>query len=195
MNKRSIVMTAAVIVAGLVAGIGPAQAKNTRHSATDVPPPITVRGGYINDLSCVPTDVGPLGVAQEYDVECTATTLWNGDFTGRTVAHIHRTVAASGRMSGTYEEMFVGTYAGDKSYGGLLTKGYLEVDENAQFFARAEIVSGTCAWAGSTGSMSFDGFGVNGGYVGQWNRPAVTPAVDPTCDPLGGFDPFGGITQ
>ncbi|HUR76984.1 MAG TPA: hypothetical protein VMZ22_03475 [Acidimicrobiales bacterium] len=105
------------------------------------------------------------------------------------MVHIRATVATSGRMSGTHEEMFVGTYAGDKSYGGLLMKGYLEVDENTHFFARAKIVSGTCAWAGSTGTMNFDGFGVNGGYVGEWNRPAARPAADPTCNPLGGFTP------
>lgn len=183
MSKRSIAMTAALLVVSLLAGIAPAQAK--KHTS----PPITVQGGYINDLSCVPTGVSPTDVAEEYQVECTASTLLNGDFTGRTFSHLHGTVATSGRMSGTYEETFVGTYAGDHSYGGLLMTGYFEVDENTQFFARAEIVNGTCAWVGSTGLFNGDGFGINGGYVGQWNRPAVRPAADPTCNPLGSFTP------
>lgn len=191
MHKRNIAMTAALLVVGLIAGIGPAQAKTTNNSAKkNGPPPITVRGGYINDLGCVPTGPpSPTDDAQAVELQCTGQSMWNGDFTGRTVAHISATVATSGRMYGTYEEMFVGTYMGDMSYGGLLTKGYLEIDENGQFLARAKIVSGTCAWAGSTGTMNFDGTAAYGGYVGQWNRPAVPPAADPTCDPLGGFTP------
>lgn len=192
MNKRSIAMTAVLLVVGLIAGIGPAQAKNTRTSKNDSPPPTVVRGGYIDDAQCrIPTSVPTItqdAQAVEFEIDCTGSALWNGGFTGRTVSHIHGTVTTSGRVFGTYEEMFVGTYAGDNSYGGLLMRGYFEV-ENGQHTARAEIVSGTCAWAGSTGSMNFDGALVYGGYVGQWNRPAVTPAADPTCDPLGGFTP------
>ena len=74
MNTRSTAMTAALLVVGLFAGIGPAQEKKSVG-----PPPITVRGGYINDLSCVPTDAPTLSDdAQVVKAKCTATTLWNG---------------------------------------------------------------------------------------------------------------------
>jgi len=189
-HKRSITITVALLVVGLIAGVGPAQAKNTRTSAKDGPPPTIVRGGYIDDGVCrIPTSVPSVSDdAQVIEFECKGTALWNGGFTGRTLARYRITFATSGRVFGTYEEMFVGNYAGDNSYGGLLTRGSFEVIDG-QHSARAEIVSGTCAWAGSTGSMNFDGSLVYGGYVAQWNRPAVTPAADPTCNPLGSFIP------
>lgn len=190
MNKRSIMITAALLVVGLIVGIGPAQAKNTRTPAKDGPPPTVVRGGYINDASCIkPSNVSLTDDAQAVEFDCTGTSLLTGNFTGRAVYKVRGTMDTAGRISGTLDEVFVGRYAGDKSYGGLLMKGYFEVDENGQFLSRSEIVSGTCAWAGSSGSFDADGTALYGGYVSQWNRPAVTPAADPTCNPLGSFVP------
>jgi hypothetical protein len=192
-NKRSIATTAALLAVGLIVGIGPAQAKAAQTAKKQGPPPITIRGGYINDLNCVPTGVSPTDDDQVYNVECTASSMWNGDLTGREVVHFKGTADTSARVTGTYEGVFVGTYAGDHSHGGLHTTGYFEVDENSQFFARATF-TGTCDWAGSEGSFNADGFSINGGWVAQWKRPAVPPVADPTCNPLDGFNSVGTIS-
>jgi len=193
-KKRSVAMTAALLAVGLIVGIGPAQAQ-PKAKAKHNPPPITIRGGFINDLNCVPTALGTTADPQVYTVDCTASSAWTGDLTGREFVHFHATVTTSGRVDGTWEGVFVGTYAGDNSYGGLRTVGSFSVDENNQFLGSATI-SGTCAWAGSTGSMSFSGLSViaeprvnGGGYEGTWQRPAVAPAADPTCNPFDGWVP------
>ncbi len=179
MSKRGIAMAAAVLTVGLLAGIAPAQAKSRAKTTTT-----TVRGGYVNDVACVPRSAGTTDDPDVVALECDGSSLWNGDFTGRTVIHLVATLDTAGRMAGTYEEMFVGAYSGDHSHGALHTKGTFSIDENMQFTARATITSGTCDWAGSSGRMAYDGFSENGGYVGQWKRPVVRPPSDPTCNPI-----------
>ena len=146
-------------------------------------PATAVRGGWVNDLSCVPRGLSATDDPAAFGIECSGSSLWDGDFLGRTILHLHGTIALSGRMEGTYDEVLFGTYAGDHSHGALHTHGYFVVDENAAFLARATIVNGTCDWAGSTGTMAYDGFSTNGGYVGEWVRPSTTPA-DPACNPV-----------
>lgn len=181
MTKRivRVLMATAGMIVLVGGGVAPAKADQSRR-------PTTIRGGYVNDLDCIPTGVGTTADSTVYNADCTGSSLWNGDLTGREVIKLHATVATSGRMSGTYEGVFVGTYLGDHSHGGLHTKGYFEVDENSQFLARSTI-TGLCGWAGSRGSMTYDGFSLNGGYVGTWHRPAVPQQAAPTCNPLEGL--------
>jgi hypothetical protein len=146
-------------------------------------PAVVARGGYVNDLPCIPLGAGT-GADGSVDLVCSGGSIWDGDFLGRTVIYMRQTIDSASHVTGTYEEFFVGTYAGDQSRGGIHTKGYFVVDEKNSFYARAEIVGATCDWAGSSGSMVADGFVVNGGYVVTWNRPPASAASDPACNPV-----------
>ncbi|MBK5305124.1 MAG: hypothetical protein JJD92_00395 [Frankiaceae bacterium] len=146
-----------------------------------------VRGGWVNEAGFVPSDVKETSDPNVFTVTFTGGSIWNGAFTGHTVVHGVATIATSGAMDGDYTEIFYGTYYPDLEsaprIGSLTTKGHVHVTSDLEFTARAKIVSGTCGFAGSTGSMSYDGMAVNGGYVGRWTRPAGAAAVDPTCAP------------
>lgn len=139
-----------------------------------------MRGGYVNNFPCAPLDFGPTDDPDVFRIECIAGSAWNGDWTGHTKIHFKGTVATDGSSFGRFEETFIGTYAGDDSVGALFTKGYFAIDANGAFIARAQIVGGACDWAGSRGSVDYDGYQVNGGYVGEWLRPA-SPRAGP-CD-------------
>jgi hypothetical protein len=145
---------------------------------------VTVRGGYVNDNACEPIAVAPTDDPTVIRVECLGGSIWNGAFTGHTVIHLRATIAASGAMAGEYDEMLIGTYLGDNSHGALHTKGTFTINEIGEFAASASITGGSCDWAGSSGSMTYTGYQLNGGYVGEWVRPAVPPASDPTCNPI-----------
>jgi hypothetical protein len=56
--------------------------------------------------------------------------------------------------------------------------------ETSEFFAEAQIVDGTCGFAGSTGTFTADGIGLAGGYTANWIRPKMPVAPDATCNPV-----------
>jgi hypothetical protein len=147
------------------------------------PSPVIVRGGWLNEASCVPAAGEPSPDLSAVRLECEGGTTWNGDLTGHTILHFIGTYHTSGAVEGEYEELFVGTYAGDHSVGTLSTKGYFVIDEKGSFLARAQILSGTCDWAGSSGTIAYDGYQINGGYVGEWYRPQTAPTSAP-CPPV-----------
>jgi hypothetical protein len=149
-----------------------------------------VRGGWVNEAGCIPVGAGTTEDPDVISLTCSGGSIWDGELTGHTVVHVDATLTTSGAMHGTYEEFFVGTYLGDDSHGGLRTRGTVDVFEDGAFTARAAIVEGTCDWLGSTGSMAYDGFAVNGGYVGEWTRPVGPPASDPACNPVTGVPGF-----
>lgn len=138
---------------------------------------ITVRGGFVNDITCVPAAAD----VEDSQIECWAGSTWDGGWTGHTILHIVATFDTMGRFAGRYEEWLIGTFAGDNSYGGLHTKGRFAIDEHNEFEARGKIVGGSCAFAGSKGTFSADGNSVHGGYVGKWVRKAT--AAEPGCVP------------
>ena len=171
--RRAGVLLCLVAIVAMAAHPVEAKAKDKR---------VEVRGGYVNHVACVP--LGPPDIDGLVRQECQGHSTWDGDFTGYSVARIDATIdPLTGRMSGTYEETFVGRYVRDGSFGSLHTRGSVWVDENQAFVARAEIVGGTCSWSAARGSMAFDGHGLNGGYVGSWSGPASAPAEP--CNPVG----------
>ena len=178
----------AIVTAGALAmsaiGAGGAWAKQPKG-----PPEVTTKvvGSWVNEAGCVPIGLAPTNDAQTFDITCSGGSIWTGDFTGHTVVHLEGTVATSGAMSGTYTETFYGTYVPDQRIGSLTTQGTVTVGTAGEFSARAAIVSGTCGFAGSSGSMAYDGFALYGGSVGSWTHPAgpapsgpCTPAAPPT---------------
>lgn len=146
------------------------------------PVPVEVRGGFVNELACVPAGAAATKDPNVYSLECWGGTLWVGGFTGHTVIHfVAKADVVKNTFDGTYEERFYGTYAGDNSFGELRTKGRFTIDALGQFIARAKIVDGSCAFKGSSGSFSADGDEFFGGYVVKWVHPKVT--VAPGCVP------------
>ena len=147
-----------------------------------------VRGGWVNEAGFVPTELAPTSDPDVYTATFSGGSVWNGDFTGHTAIHgVAAMNVMTGDMEGDYTETFYGTYYPDAQsaprYGSLTTKGHFHVTSNLEFITRAKIVSGTCGFAGSSGTMAYDGFSTNGGYVGSWTRPSGAASLDPTCTP------------
>lgn len=174
--RRAVIIALAAALAG----------GSTANAATKKPAPIIVRGGWLNDLPCLsvdPQSLRPRGSPpSSITLSCTGTTLWNGGWTGRTVLKVTATIDARGNITGTADEWFYGVYTPDNSVGGLHWVGRFGV-QGGQFWATARIVGGTCSFAGSRGSGSFDGYQLNGGYTFSWIRPVRKPAPA-TCNPL-----------
>ncbi|MDP9183149.1 MAG: DUF3224 domain-containing protein [Actinomycetota bacterium] len=143
-----------------------------------------VRGGWVNDISFIPTSATPTSDPEVFKVDFTGGSLWDGDFTGRTVVHGTALMnITTGALTGTYTETFYGTYVPDGRTGSFTTRGTATSTEHLTFFARARIVSGTCGFAGSTGQLAYDGLSVHGGYVGRWAHPRTPPSSEP-CLPM-----------
>lgn len=178
-----------VLLLGILIPLVSASAATAKPRQSDPPPvpPIEVVGGWVNDVGCIPAGGGATDDPHVFAAECAGTTTWNGDLSGKTILHVSGTVATDGSMQGEFEELFVGTYLGDRSTGALLTRGAFTIDSKGAFRARATIVGGTCDWSGSSGSLAFDGYQLNGGYVGTWFRPPVTPSSTP-CTPIESVD-------
>lgn len=168
-------VTASFVLAALA--FVPAEASTT----------VTVRGGYINDAvgPCNPVTAktGP-GTPPSYaTVSCLGGSLYNGALSGHTVINLKATFYTNGNATGTFDEWFYGTYTADRTVGGIHWKGSFSINgATGAFQASAAIVGGTCDFAGSSGSMSYTGHEVNGGYVGTWTRPSTTSRMP--CNPL-----------
>jgi hypothetical protein len=182
-SRRRVLLMAMLVAVGLVAsanapsasaGTGGGSKTERRH------PPVWVRGGYVNDLQGCSPAPGPSPYL--LTLECWGGSVWDGGWSGHTIIHLIATVDMAGRFAGTYQEWFTGTYLGDNSYGGIHTRGHFSIDENNQFIAQAKIVGGSCGFAGSSGSVAYDGNSVHGGFVGEWFRPPTKPGPA-TCVP------------
>ncbi len=184
MNKRSIAMTAALLVVGLIAGIGPAQAKTHPPKTTTT----VVRGAYVDDISCAPTGATPhADDPTTFDISCDGGSLFTGGLDGHTVFHWAGTMDAAGNIAAQYDEWFYGTYSGeDGSFGGIHAVGTFSVDgKTSTFTAHARIVAGTCSFAGAGGTFDANGLSVSpGGYVITLIRPNPAPVPAPTCNPI-----------
>lgn len=174
---KRMVLVALIVVA--VLGPGGADAATTN----------VVRGGWLNDAPCLLPDprassVGPGTPPGSVNVTCSGTTFWNGGFTGRTVLKVVARVDTAGNMSGTADEWFYGVYTPTRTLGGLHLKHQFWVSgASGAFWANASIVGGTCGFAGSTGSGTFDGYQLNGGYKLTWTLPAP-PGAPAACNPI-----------
>ncbi len=134
---------------------------------------IAVRGTWQQLINCVPTSYNPL----TRQLTCIGSTLWQGTWNGTT----HYTYQGSydlipGDGQGTIHELFRGKAADG-------TSGTLSFIEHAALNGAqgtihidAKIVAGTGGFAGSTGSVAFDGTDDaatgSGTYAGTWRHPA-----------------------
>lgn len=157
-------------------------------SAGTGPHPLTVRGGFVNDigaafcnlLTAKPGTGTPPG---SVTASCTGGTLYDGGWTGHTITHVAATIHLNGDMAGSFDEWFYGIFTGDESYGGIHWKGTFSIDgATGGFQGASTIVAGTCAFAGSTGHVTYTGDEVNGGYVATWyHRGSASSAP---CNPF-----------
>ena len=147
---------------------------------------ITVRGGFVNDSACAFATVGQTADPTTFALECQGFgSVYTGGFTGQLMTHIKGTIDIYGNIEGTYNEWLYGRYAGDGTLGELHFRGSFSVDgATSSFVGRANLVDGTCGFAGSTGTATFDGHSLFGGYTVKWTRPKPPVASDPTCNPV-----------
>ena len=183
---------------GALAATVPAQA--VRQKAT------TVRGGWINEPPfCDPrgSEVGPGTPPESVSFSCVAVSPVTGGWTGHNVERVEGTLYSNGDVTGTADAWFYGIYTADKTYGGIHFRGTFSIDgATGAFEEEAQIIGGTCAFAGSSGTISFFGYQLYGGYVAEWFRPAnastepCNPIVDPPVQSDGHTVPmtdgFGG---
>jgi len=176
-------LTVSVVAIALVSG-GAVQAKPAKSKTTTA----EIRGSYINNVGCVPTDVRPhADDPTKFDASCDLGSTYTGGLVGHTAGYMTITVdTLSGDVSGTFDEWFYGTYTGDSgSYGGLHYVGSFFLDGATNSLGgTGEIVGGTCSFTGSSGTLRFDGANVYGGFVWQLTRPNPTPVPAPTCNPI-----------
>jgi hypothetical protein len=127
MNRRSIAMTAALLVVGLITGIGPAQAKS-QTKTVDVRSHYTEPAGSWDGAQC-------WGLAT-FIPECHARNVGHATFTGTMRGdqyyELHGTVTPDGKITyegpayftgGTIEGCGTGTFILDE------TKGYVDMSE------------------------------------------------------------------
>jgi hypothetical protein len=175
--------TTLVVIAIALSSAGAANAK------PKAPAPITVRGGFVNlpPTYCNPATItpGPGTPPGSFTGMCAGAGPFDGGWTGIAYDTYRITVDTAGNASGVSDSWLYARYMGDGTYGGLHFKGTFSIDAaTGSFQESARIVGGTCAFAGSSGSISFTGQESHGGYVASWSRPSGA-AVD-GCNP---FDP------
>ncbi len=90
MNKRSIAIAAALLVVGLIAGTGPAQAKTTRHSAQSDTKTIDVHTHYTEPAMQLGFSCGGIGGAA---AECMAHGTGTATFTGTMYGDVYYDMA------------------------------------------------------------------------------------------------------
>lgn len=177
MNKRWV--TAVLLL--LVASSNIASARATTK-------PVTVRGGFVNDIGasyCNPqkTKLGPGTPPGSVNVSCTGGSLFNGAWTGHTVITLTATIYSNGNIKGTFDEWFYGVYTANNTYGGLLFRGRFSIDgATGGFQATSRILGGTCAFAGSSGNATYNGHSMFGGYIATWAHPGKTSTAP--CNPF-----------
>lgn len=143
-----------------------------------------VRGGWFNEAGFVPLSATATSDPDVYKMDFTGGSIWDGSFDGHTVIRGTALMnVTTGAVSGSYTEVFYGTYEPDGRTGSVTTKGRFVSDENSTFKARARIVGGSCGFTGSRGTIAYDGLSVHGGYVGTWIHPAGEPSAEPCAPP------------
>ena len=147
---------------------------------------ITVRGGFVNDPACAFATVGQTADPTTFALDCRGlNSIYTGGFTGQTTSHLKFTIDVYGNIEGTFDEWFYGRYMGDGTLGELHVRGTFSIDgATSGFVAEADIVDGTCGFVGSTGTATFDGHSLFGGYTFRWTRPTPPVTPDPTCNPV-----------
>lgn len=172
-------------VVGAVVVAAPVSAK----PKSDAPKPITVRGGFVNlpPAYCNPATItpGPETPPGSVSGSCAGAGPFDGGWTGVAYDTYRITVYANGDAGGTAEGWLYARYMGDGTYGAIHFKGTFSIDgETGTFVERADIVGGTCDFAGSSGTIWFTGHEAHGGYVARWSRPDRGSTAP--CNP---FDP------
>ena len=146
---------------------------------------ITVRGGWVNDapaVFCNPSNatVGPGVPPSAVTLRCLAGALFDGSFMGHSIATTVQTARTSLSVTGTIDAWLYGMYWVDGSVGGLHYKGSYSISSaDGSFTATTTIVGGTCDFAGSTGTLNFSGYTLNGGYSGSWILPVAPNGYTP----------------
>jgi hypothetical protein len=109
--------------------------------------------------------------------ECTASSQWTGTWNGVTVARYTGTLdAVTGEGKGAIDETFAGR-ASDGRTGTLHFQGTVELSGADHSLHIVEtMIDSTGDFAGSAGTVTFDGISVGGagigGIRGQWTAPA-----------------------
>lgn len=99
---------------------------------------------------------------------------------GHSIATTVMRVFPNGGATGTFDEWIYATSWGDGGIGGLHVSGTFEISSvDGGFSSHGTIVGGTCDFAGSTGTIDSTGYGLTGGYSGQWIRPRPPVAFRP----------------
>ena len=150
------------------------------------PNQVTVRGGFVNEPPlCDPTTVmpGPGTPPGSFTASCSGGSPFNGGWTGHDVYQLTGTLYPNGDFEGFSDAWLYAVYTGDGTYGGIHFRGAFSIDgTTGGFEEEARIVGGTCAFKGSTGTISFTGHELYGGYVAKWSHP--DNRADPTCNPF-----------
>ena len=172
--RRAIVL---VVAMGTLIGIAAAPADATRPHKKDV---VIVQGGYLNVIDCLPTSARPTDEPTRWEASCVISSIYDGGWTGVTEGTIEGWFDSNGNAAGTFDERFYGTYLPDGSRGVLHYRGHFAVTGTV-LRSSAEIVGGTCGFAGSSGDITFAGSLVTGGYRAEWYRSPTALSSDPSC--------------
>jgi hypothetical protein len=138
----------------------------------------TVIGGWIGELPCPFTSAAPSADNQSaVPFECVSGTTWDGAWVGHTVYRAVGTVdLVSGDFHATLDETLTGLVAATRQAGTLHLLGTVDVvGATGECVVHERMVGGTGAFAGSTGTVEFDGNQVavalgHGGYHGTWSH-------------------------
>jgi hypothetical protein len=174
-----------VVIAVALLATGPVHASRAGR--------VSVKGGWVNEppFYCDPNSVtfGPGSPPSSISAVCVLTSPVDGGWTGFNLDTVDATVYTNGDMGGTADSWFYGTYTKDNSVGGIHFAGSFSIDgATSSFSEESRILGGTCAFAGSSGSISFVGHTLYGGYLADWHR-AAGPAPSQPCDPIATVPP------
>ena len=174
--KRLFVVLVVVVFGAAFAAPAGAKAPNKKDY-------VVVEGGYVNEIACVPpTDAGVSPDLDEISLTCGIGSVWDGAWTGHTSGTTEATMDTQGNIAGTYEEWLYAVYLPDGSFGSIHFTGQFWIDGQTQVFrAESVIDGGTCAFEGSTGTITAEGHSLHGSYRAQWYRSPTASSADPRC--------------
>ena len=138
-----------------------------------------VRGGWFGALPCPFTSVSPPASSSTVvPFECVSGSMWDGAWAGQTAYRLVGTMdLVSGDIHATLDETLVGMVSATRRPGLLHLAGTVDVDGATDTLVVWErIIGGSGAFAGSSGTVVFDGFQAaavvgHGGYHGTWTHP------------------------
>lgn len=101
--------------------------------------------------------------------------LLYGGFSGASLASADASLDDDGNLSGTFEETLVNHWQGPGSvFGTLHYTGTFEINTTTgAFLAEGVIDGGTCGFAGSSGTIVFQGNAVTGTYTAAWTHGPI----------------------